>query len=63
MIISKIKEFLFPEPTWEELRCRECYKVMGEYKYLVSLPTPGQQGFIMVHGNVRCLECSAKDKE
>jgi hypothetical protein len=62
-LVGKFIDWLFhSEDRWEQLRCRQCLRVMGEYKFEVMHPWYGHQGYVTVPGQVRCLECAGKDK-
>jgi hypothetical protein len=57
-LVGKFIDWLFhSEDRWEQLRCRQCLRVMGEYKFEVTY-----QMYVTVPGQVRCLECAGKDK-
>lgn len=62
-LVGKFIDWLFlSEDRWEQLRCRQCLRVMGEYKFEVMPPGYGHQVYVTVPGQVRCLECAGKDK-
>lgn len=62
-LVGKFIDWLFlSEDRWEQLRCRQCLRVMGEYKFEVTTPWHGHQLYVTVPGQVRCLECAGKDK-
>lgn len=62
-LVGKFIDWLFhSEDRWEQLRCRQCLRVMGEYKFEVTPSLNGHQVYITVPGQVRCLECAGKDK-
>ena len=61
-LVGKFIDWLFlSEDRWEQLRCRQCLRVMGEYKFEMT-PGYGHQWYVTVPGQVRCLECAGKDK-
>jgi hypothetical protein len=62
-LVGKFIDWLFhSEDRWEQLRCRQCLRVMGEYKFEVTTSGFGHQWYVTVPGQVRCLECAGKDK-